>query len=147
MEEGFIVTGSHAEEKRLLAWQMRREMTPGERMLWQRLRASRLDGLHFRRQQVIDGFIADFFCHAAWLVVEVDGDVHNDRQDYDAERDRLLAARGVRILRFTNAAVMTGLPRVLNRILAAAREQCGTPEPPPNPFPPREGWRASSETG
>ena len=144
MDEDFIVTGSHAEEKRQLARQMRREMTPSENVLWQRLRASRLGGLHFRRQQVIDGFIADFFCHGARLAVEVDGGVHQGRQDYDAERDRILAAHGLRLLRFTNAEVKTNLPRVLAQILTAARETSSVCQ---NPFPPREGWRASSEPG
>ena len=122
MDEDFIVTGSHAEEKRRRARQMRREMTSAENALWQRLRASRLGGLHFRRQQIIDGFIADFFCHSARLVVEVDGGVHENQQDYDAERDRIFSAHGLRILRFTNTEVRTNLPRVLDLILTAARQ-------------------------
>jgi len=76
MEKEFIVTASHEREKRELATQMRREMTASENLLWQHLRANRLDGLHFRRQQVVDGFMVDFYCHAARLVVEVDGAVH-----------------------------------------------------------------------
>lgn len=79
MEDSRIVRGRQALEKQMLARRMRREMTPGEWCLWQRLRANRFCGLHFRRQQVIDGFIADFYCHAARLVVEADGDVHDDR--------------------------------------------------------------------
>ena len=120
--EEFIVTGHHAEEKRRLARQMRHEMTRNEGALWQRLRAGRLNGLHFRRQQVMFGFIADFFCHAARLVVEVDGGVHEAQREYDAERDRILTAHGLRILRVTNTDVATDLPHVLARILTAARE-------------------------
>jgi len=96
-------------------------MTPSERLLWQRLKANRLGGLHFRRQQIIDGFIADFFCHAANLVVEVDGGVHASQQEYDNERDCILATHGLRIVRFTNAEIKTALPMVLNQILAAVR--------------------------
>ena len=132
MEEGlmeenrdrtFIITARHAEEKRRLAGQMRREMTPGERLLWQRLRANRLGGLHFRRQQIIDGFIADFFCHAARLVVEVDGGIHAERQEYDAERDRLFAARGLCVLRITNSDLKGDLEGALRTILRVARER------------------------
>jgi very-short-patch-repair endonuclease len=47
-------------------------MTPEEKILWQHLRANRLQGYHFRRQQIIDGFIADFYYHATALVVEID---------------------------------------------------------------------------
>ncbi len=122
MDGEFMITASHATEKMQLAWQMRREMTPCERALWQRLRASRLGGLHFRRQQIIDGFIADFFCHAAKLVVEVDGGVHQHQQEYDAERSEIFAARGLSVLRFTNAEVQAALPSVLKRILTAAQE-------------------------
>lgn len=97
-----IVMGHHAAAKRERVRKMRREMTPAEAILWKYLRTNQLDGLHFRRQQVIDGFIADFYCHAARLVIEVDGEVHDQQPDYDAERDRILTARGLRILRFTN---------------------------------------------
>ena len=58
------------------AKELRRQMTPEENILWQYLRANRLHGLHFRRQQIIDGFIADFYCHASRLVIEVDGKIH-----------------------------------------------------------------------
>jgi very-short-patch-repair endonuclease len=54
------------------AKELRREMTPAEKLLWQEVRANKL-GVRFRRQQVIQGFIVDFYCHQAGLVVEVDG--------------------------------------------------------------------------
>jgi very-short-patch-repair endonuclease len=103
------------------ARQFRRQMTEEERLLWQQLRANRLDGFHFRRQQVIGGFIVDFYCHAAGLVVEVDGEVHQKRAEYDAERDRHLSARGLRVLRVRNREVREDLPDVLTRIAAACR--------------------------
>ena len=58
-------------------------MTPAEKILWQELRANK-PGFHFRRQQVIAGFIVDFYCHKAALVVEVDGDIHHLKQEEDA---------------------------------------------------------------
>ena len=51
-------------------------MTPWERKLWFHLRTNRLGGFHFRRQQIIDGVIVDFYCHALRLVEEVDGSGH-----------------------------------------------------------------------
>lgn len=120
MEDIRIVRGRHASEKQDLARQMRREMTPAEAHLWQHLRAGHLGGLHFRRQQVIDGFIADFYCHAARLVVELDGGVHQDTADYDRERDALLAARGLRVLRFSNARLDADLHTVLHEIETVA---------------------------
>ncbi len=127
MEENFIVTASHDRAKRILALKMRREMTSSERLLWQRLWANRLGGLHFRRQQIIDGFIADFFCHAARLIVEADGAVHIDQQEYDAERDRILSAHDLQILRFTNDQLKTNLPWVLRQILATAQVRLNAP--------------------
>ena len=120
-DRGGIITGQKVTEaKAQRAWEFRRHPTDAQRILWQSLRAGRLSGFHFRRQQVIDGFIVDFYCHAAGLVVEVDGPDHQDRADYDAERDRVLAARGLRILRVTNDEVRRNLPAVLTRITTEA---------------------------
>src|SRR5512136_1623636 len=103
------------------AKQLRRHATPEENLLWQQLRRNQLGGLHFRRQQVIDGFIADFYCHAADLVVELDGPVHDQQIEYDQERDRILSARGLRVLRIKNEDVKRDLPGVLARIAAACK--------------------------
>ena len=105
------------------AKELRRTMTPAERTLWQHLRANRLGGFHFRRQQIIDGFIVDFYCHATRLVVELDGDVHDEQAEYDAGRDRALRARGLRVLRFRNTELARNLDGVLERILVACREE------------------------
>ncbi len=77
-------------------------MTSAERALWSGLRRSACAGLAFRRQQVIDGFIADFYCHAARLIVELDGGVHEQQADYDRLRDEILTNRGLLIARYPN---------------------------------------------
>ncbi len=101
------------------AKELRRQMTEEEKILWQYLRANRLNGLHFRRQQIIDGFIADFYCHTARLVIEVDGQIHQQQAAYDTERDRALSARGLRLLRIKNEEVRQNLDSVLARIAKA----------------------------
>ena len=101
------------------AKELRRQMTQEEKKLWQHLRANQLNGLHFRRQQIIDGFITDFYCHAARLVIEVDGEIHQQQAEYDAERDRILLARGLRLLRIRNEQVRQNLDSVLARIAKA----------------------------
>jgi very-short-patch-repair endonuclease len=73
----------------------RREMTPAEKMLWKELRGNKL-GVHFRRQQVIAGFIVDFYCHKAGLVIELDGSVHDEQIEEDAQRDKVLKEMGLR---------------------------------------------------
>ncbi len=120
MEEK-IVRAYHTPEKQSRAVQMRQEMTPSEARLWERLRANRLEGLAFRRQQVIGGFIADFYCRSARLVIECDGRVHETQVEYDQQRDQIIAAYNLRILRFSNDAIAHNLPTVLDTILQAAR--------------------------
>ena len=95
---------------------LRRNMTPAETVLWHRLRANRLNGLHFRRQHVIDRVIVDFYCHSAGLVVEVDGDIHDRQRGYDAAREQMLMARGLRVVRFTNGRVLQEIDSVAEEI-------------------------------
>ena len=98
------------------ALEFRQAMTDAEQRLWQCLRGNRLKGLHFRRQQVIDGFIVDFYCHQAAVIVEVDGPIHSEQSEYDNERARLLTARGFRVVRIQNEEVENHLAEVLRRI-------------------------------
>ena len=101
------------------ARELRQALTPAETRLWAALRGNRVRGLHFRRQQVIAGFIVDFYCQAAALVVEVDGAIHAAQADYDTARDTVLQAHGLRVLRIPNADIEHDLPGVVARIAAA----------------------------
>ncbi|NES17563.1 MAG: DUF559 domain-containing protein [Symploca sp. SIO3E6] len=113
-ETGNIVIGQKVSSTKVQrAKELRRQMTPEEKILWQYLRANRLNQLHFRRQQIIDGFIVDFYCHAARLVIEMDGEIHQQQVEYDAERDRILSARGLQLLRISNEEVRQNLDKVL----------------------------------
>jgi very-short-patch-repair endonuclease len=116
------ITGNQpvAPEKLELARKFRRELTSRERSLWEALRGNQLDHLHFRRQQVVRGFVVDFYCASGRLAIEIDGDSHRSRGDYDAGRDRALAELGIRTLRITNDAVDRDLEAVLKRIAKAA---------------------------
>jgi very-short-patch-repair endonuclease len=66
------------------------------------LKAHQLDGLHFRRQHPVGPYVADYACVKARLIVELDGNSHDERIDYDAARDADLEAMRWRILRFPN---------------------------------------------
>jgi very-short-patch-repair endonuclease len=114
------------------AKKLRREMTPSEEILWKELRTNKLNGLHFRRQQIIDGYFADFYCHEPALIVEVDGGIHEIQEEYDAEREAHLIARGFRILRFKNEDIFKNLPAVLKKIV----EACSLAD---SPFPTGKG--------
>jgi very-short-patch-repair endonuclease len=109
-----IITGQSVSPAKLQRTkELRQNMTPAEKVLWQYLRANRLNGLHFRRQQIIDGFIVDFYCHAARLVIELDGEVHQQQVESDAERDAILQAKGLKLLRFPNEVVLGDINTVL----------------------------------
>jgi very-short-patch-repair endonuclease len=111
-----IVTNQKVTAQKLQrAKELRREMTPAEKVLWEELRANKL-GVHFRKQQVIQGFIVDFYCHKSALVIEVDGDVHDLQKEEDERREKVLSALGLRIVRFRNDEVMRGLSAVVERI-------------------------------
>lgn len=103
------------------AKELRQNMTEAEKTLWQAVRANRLNGWHFRRQQISGGFIADFYCHAAALVVELDGEIHKSQQQYDQERAELIRDYGIEVIRFKNEEVITQLPQVLQKIDALCR--------------------------
>lgn len=118
-----IVIGQRVDREKIQrAKELRRAMTAEEKILWQHLRKNQLQGLHFRRQQVIDGFITDFYCHAAGLVVELDSPAHQAQKEYDSGRDRALALRKLRTLRIKNGEIKEDLENVLARILDACRE-------------------------
>ncbi len=101
-------------------------MTDAERRLWRGLRQRLpLEGTHFRRQVPIAGFITDFCCHSARLVVEVDGNQHgtDEARAFDAQRTRLIEAEGYKVLRFSNHDVLRLLDSVLDTIAAAAHPE------------------------
>ena len=92
--------------------------------MWQAQRANKL-GVHFRRHtcpggrcrgQVIAGFIVDFYCHKAALVIEVDGDIHDLQKEEDAQREKTLSELGLRIVRFRNDEVLKNLSEVVEQI-------------------------------
>ena len=105
-----------------VAQRLRSNMTPAEQALWNALSNRQLRGLRFRAQHPVETFILDFYCPACKLVVEVDGDVHDQEQivQHDKARAEHLEARGYRVLRFRNDEVLTDLPSVLQRIATAA---------------------------
>jgi very-short-patch-repair endonuclease len=108
------------------AVELRQHMTPEERIIWRELRGNRL-GAHFRRQQPLAPYIVDFYCHAARLVVEIDGGPHRLQQGYDGVRDEYFRRNGIRVLRISNAAVRNDLASVIAEIREALRMQNPNP--------------------
>src|SRR5690606_34253297 len=123
---------------KLLARELRTGLTPAEHALWQRLRGKQIHGFKFRRQHPVDRFIVDFYCSQARLVVEVDGPIHEQQQEYDELRQAFIESLGLRVLRFTNDEVLGDIESVLARIEEALQS------PPPGPLPAaQEGGEAT----
>ena len=97
------------------ARELRRNPTETEKRLWRQLSNRQLSSFKFRRQEVLEPFIVDFFCPAKGLVIEVDGETHV--RDDDLKRDAFLTRDGFTTIRFTNDDVMTNMDGVLTVIL------------------------------
>jgi very-short-patch-repair endonuclease len=116
---------------------LRRTMTDAERLLWQAIRGRQLAEYKFRRQHPFDGYILDFVCLEASLVVEVDGGQHAEQTGKDAQRTARLEQAGFRVLRFWNHEVLEQLEAVKERIWVEL-QRVG-PHPHPDPLPEGEG--------
>lgn len=112
--------------------ELRKNMTDAERVLWSRLRGKQLLDVQFYRQKPIGPFIVDFYCHAAALVIEVDGGQHYEAEHVrkDAERDRYLAEAGLQVVRFDNRKVLLETDAVVEKILMVMQERQIPPCPP-----------------
>ncbi len=110
---------------------MRHRPTDAETALWRRLRAERLLGFKFKRQQPLGTFILDFVCFDQRLVIEVDGGQHGEHTHADAQRSGWLQDHGFRVLRFWNDEVLLRENDVLETIVAALRADPSPPTPLP----------------
>ncbi|MCK9398738.1 MAG: endonuclease domain-containing protein [Bacteroidales bacterium] len=102
----------------LIAADLRKTMTDTEKILWNKLRNRQVAGFRFRRQHPIREFVVDFFCYEAMLVIEIDGDVHEEayQKERDVERTKILRSLGLMELRFKNAAVLKNIESVIKKI-------------------------------
>ena len=100
-----VVRNQQINPKKLeLARRFRKNPTKSEDAVWQMLRNRQIKNLKWRRQQVIDGFIADFYCAELNVVLEIDGSVHDNEEvkEYDEFRTSVFASRGIRTFRLKN---------------------------------------------
>jgi very-short-patch-repair endonuclease len=107
----------NSQRKTRIAKALRERMTDSEQALWRQLRAHRLVGAKFKRQQPIGPYVVDFACLQSRLVIEVDGGQHNESEP-DRARDAWLEQNGYQVLRFWNNEVLSNLEGVLERIAA-----------------------------
>src|SRR5262249_47039037 len=107
------------------ARELRQQMTDAEKVVWTMLRKHRQNGFHFRRQHPVGRFILDFCCTSAKLCVEIDGGIHDQQRERDAERTAWLEAAGYRVLRFRNEEVEQARHLVARKIQDALNDTQG----------------------
>jgi very-short-patch-repair endonuclease len=95
---------------------LRNKMTTEEIMLWEKLKGKQICNLRFRRQHPINIFIADFYCHEAKMVIELDGKIHLKTKEYDKERTSIIQDFEIEVLRFTNDEVSSDINSVVEKI-------------------------------
>src|SRR6478672_13552053 len=132
-----------SERQRGRARSLRRTMTRAETLLWRYLKAHRIDDLGIRRQVPIGNYIADFVCHTARIVIELNGETHDfeARQELDRRREAWFASQGFAVLRFTNQDVMKSLEGVVTVIRETAQSRLHRARHTPLPNPPPQGGR------
>jgi len=113
---------------------LRTKSTETEKFLWKRLRAKQIEGLKFRRQHPIGGYIVDFVCLEKKVVIECDGGHHALQTERDHVRDQWLIEEGYKVFRFWDNEILRNIEGVLEMIQSACRGH-----PPLHPLPSREG--------
>ena len=101
-----------------------------ETILWNLLRGRRFEGLKFRRQAPLAGFVVDFLCPDLRLVIELDGGIHDLKEAEDVARDERLRLAGYTVLRFRNNAFTTNPNIVLDAIRTHASSALNHPPHP-----------------
>jgi len=124
--------------------QLRRQSTDAELLLWRLLRGRQRGGAKFRRQHQVGPYVLDLYCPEQRVAVEADGAQHLTVEGVarDAVRTRYLESKGIRVLRFTNAQILTETDAVVEAI---AQDLEGGPSPSPSPFAKGEGSDTSAK--
>jgi very-short-patch-repair endonuclease len=97
---------------------LRSNMTKAEIILWSRLRSKKINGFKFRRQQPIFDYIVDFYCNELKLIIEVDGEIHSERENHknDLKRDTILKRNSYHIIRLSNVEIETQIDLTIKKI-------------------------------
>jgi len=114
-----IITNQKVKNKKVeLSKKLRKNMSKAETHFWNAVRNKKLFGLKFRRQQIINGFVVDFYCNSLRLCVEIDGDIHDqeEQKEYDEERDKKIKSHDLMLLRLINDEVINDFEKVIQKI-------------------------------
>jgi very-short-patch-repair endonuclease len=96
-----------------IARTLRKNMTLSEILLWQKIKGIQLLGYDFHRQKPIRDYVVDFYCPKLKLVIEIDGDSHEGKENSDRIRQEKIETLGLRMLRYSDSEVKTNLDGIL----------------------------------
>ena len=109
-----------------------------EVVFWEKLKGKQICGLDFHRQQIIGNFIVDFFAPQIGLVIELDGCSHDERKDYDKEREDYLKSLGLKIIRFSSRETLHELKSVIKKLKNFIEKEFQKKKFPERKFPERK---------
>jgi very-short-patch-repair endonuclease len=115
------------------AKKLRENLTECEQLLWKRLDKNKVLGFRFKCQHPIDIFIADFYCHKLKLVIEIDGEIHNQKLEYDFGRTDEMERFDIMVIRFPNKEVKEDINKVMREIVRVCVERNKFITSTPNP--------------
>jgi len=97
---------------------LRNNMTVAEKKLWKELNEKKIKGYRFKAQHPINKYIADFYCHKAKLVIEIDGDIHKNEDVIERDEGRTyeLENFGLKVIRFSNKQILNNIEKVVTEI-------------------------------
>lgn len=99
-----------------IASELRKNLTPAERRLWNYISRKQIHRVDFDRQKPIDRYIVDFYCKQLKLAIEIDGQSHDFKTEYDLKRQEILESFGIKVIRFSEKEVLINLDDVLSQI-------------------------------
>src|SRR5688572_4991217 len=106
----------YRKDLRVKARELRNNSTLSEILLWNEIKNRQINGVQFHRQVPLLDFIVDFYSHEFKIAIEIDGDSHNDKVNYDIDRQRKLETYGIKFLRFDDLEVKRNMRWVLDEI-------------------------------
>lgn len=115
MESKFLYNHKALKDRRR---DLRKNQTPAEKLLWKHIGKDKIYGLRFLRQYGVGPYILDFYCAKLRIAIELDGEVHNekDRKLYDKDREKYLDALDIKVIRFWNEDVLKNTKNVLGKL-------------------------------
>ena len=102
----------------------RNNLTVAEEKIWVEVLSKRKTGCKFLRQKPINRFVLDFYCSELNLAIEIDGDSHNKKKNYDKSRDLFLKQMGIKTIRFTNDEVLNNIDKIREKIMNFITPPC-----------------------